>query len=198
MKASLHAKSAAAMKTRIIHSDAELEAIAQQITQSASLAVNGLAKACAQGSPMNVLGLIKFEPLGYDPLGGKRLNLIEQVNQTFTYLATIEALRFLFRQHPEYAPFRVNLGTASGHDISSLNGKIVAEVFAAVAPENNQKLKKDARKVHGSDAEYRYVFFACPGQAPGNRSSLDACPDVRIVSVGVPYGQLRIGNTVGA
>ena len=174
------------MKTRIIHSEPELAALAEQISESASSAVACLIHACATASPIEALGRIKFESLGYDPLGARRLNLIEQVNQTFTYLATVEALRYLFRHHAEYGPFRIHLGTAAGYDISSLDNGIIAEVFAAVTPESNQKLKKDACKLSLAPADYRYVFCACPGLPLGELACLRNYPGVRIVSLGVP------------
>ena len=91
------------------------------------------------------------------------LNLIEQVNQTFTALVSVRAVEYLFDHHPGACPFRVNLGTAPGSDIESLDRSVVAEVFAATSPSSNQKKKKDIAKAAAVPAKHRYVFFHCPG-----------------------------------
>ena len=176
------------MKTRIIHSKGELGPVEKQIAESASSAVACVVEICGTASPLDALRRIKFESVGFDPLGPRRLNLIEQINQTFTYLATLEAVRYLFQQHARSGPFMINLGTAPGPDISSQDGKVIAEVFAAVTPDSNQKLKKDACKVNSLQAEHRYVFYASPGVAPGDVPALKEYPGVKIVSLGVAFG----------
>jgi hypothetical protein len=176
------------MKRRTIHSEAEIGPLMEKIAKSASSALESIVAICTEGSALDALCRIKFESVGFDPLSSTPLNLIEQVNQTFTYLATLEALRYLFRQHGDSAPFTINLGTAGGPDISSEDGKVIAEVFAAVAPNNNNKLKKDVSKLNSAQAEYRYVFFACPGVPQGDRPGLKDFPRIRIVSLGVTFG----------
>ena len=39
---------------------------------------------------------MRFEEIGRHPLEERKLNLIEQINQTFTYLVSFRSLRFLF------------------------------------------------------------------------------------------------------
>lgn len=135
---------------------------------------------------MAALWRMKFEPLGCDPIDGKsRLNLIEQLNQSYTYVATGLAIRQLFGLHPECAPYRLNLGTASGSDIESADpGDVAAEVFAAVTPSNNQKLKKDIAKVGASAATHRYVFFMSPGFEPGRQEQLETGASVQVWALG--------------
>ncbi|HDF8527454.1 TPA: hypothetical protein PEP05_000797 [Vibrio parahaemolyticus] len=117
---------------------------------------------------------IKFGGIGADPLSTDRdLNLIEQVNQSFTYLATLRSLEILFDSYGNYAPFKVNLGTTAGLDIESLGGLVAAEVFAAVSPNNNRKLAKDIEKVAGSNAKHKFVFMLCPEFKEGRLSDLD-------------------------
>ena len=70
-------------------------------------------------------------------------------------------MEILFIEYPELAPFRLNLGTAPGSDIESECGELAAEVFAAVAPTSNQKLKKDINKVLETNAKLKFVFFMC-------------------------------------
>lgn len=118
----------------------------------------------ASRDALGLLEAIKFERLGRHPLNAaKELNLIEQVNQTFTCLVTARALVYLFRRHPEAAPFRISPGEESGSDISSADGSVAAEVFAATHPGSNRKLAKDVAKVRATGAVHRYVFFYCPG-----------------------------------
>ena len=117
---------------------------------------------------------MKFGGIGFDPLDSKReLNIVEQINQSFTYLASFYALEVLFSEYPELAPFRLNLGTAPGSDIESECGGLSAEVFAAVAPTSNQKLKKDINKVLKTNAKLKFVFFMCPSFDLGRQPKLE-------------------------
>lgn len=101
------------------------------------------------------------------------MNLIEQLNQTFTCIASARAAKVLLAMHPELAPFQLNLGTSPGPDIESRSGEgISAEVFAAVTPGNNRKLNRDIQKVQDSDAAWKCVFFMCPGYAEGSQPLL--------------------------
>jgi len=95
-------------------------------------------------NPLEFLRQIKFEKIGFDPLDAERpLNLIEQVNQTFTYFASFKAAGYLFDRHKGIDSLTLNLGTRSGLDIeSSFDGGIAAEVFAAVHPNNNNRSKR--------------------------------------------------------
>jgi len=104
--------------------------------------------------PMELLKEMKFGKAGCDPSDPDRdLNLIEQLNQTFTYLASFDAAIHVFREHPEITQLTLNLGTQSGSDIESgAAGGIAVEVFAAVTPTNNEKLKKDLAKVSKTSA----------------------------------------------
>jgi hypothetical protein len=114
---------------------------------------------------------LKFEKVGFDPLDNQRaLNFIEQLNQTFTCLATIKAAERLLGMHPDGLPFRLNLATSKGSDIVSMDGSVAAEVFTATSPYSNNKLDKDAAKIGMHPATHKYVFWYCPnfkGQVPG-------------------------------
>ena len=117
---------------------------------------------------------MKFGGIGFDPLDSDRkLNLIEQINQSFTYLASFYALETLFTEYPELAPFKLNLGTAAGSDIESECGGLAAEVFASVTPTNNQKLKKDINKVLETNAKLKFVFFICPNFELGRQPQFE-------------------------
>jgi len=125
---------------------------------------------------------VKFEPIGCDPLKHDRqLNLIEQVNQHFTYLASLRAAELWLNWHPKAIPFTLNLGTTSGFDIeSSGEGGIVAEVFSAVNPTNNGKLNKDVKKISGTQAKHKYVFYLCPGEDTESEQPNYNYPNVKI------------------
>ena len=125
-------------------------------------------------SSQTLFSKMKFGGIGFDPLDSKReLNIVEQINQSFTYLASFYALEVLFTEYSDLAPFRLNLGTAPGSDIESECGRLAAEVFAAVAPSSNQKLKKDINKVLETDAELKFVFFMCPNIELGRQPKLE-------------------------
>lgn len=75
-------------------------------------------------SPLELFHAMKFEKVGCDPLDSNRpLNLIEQLNQSFTYLASFKASEFLFtsQQHKKHLrgkKLKLNLGTVGGSDIA--------------------------------------------------------------------------------
>ena len=117
----------------------------------------------AADSETDLLFQIKFSKIGIDPLYHTPLNLIEQVNQTYTLLVTAEALKYLFKHHSQAAPFIISPGPQSGTDIFSEDKlKVAVETFAAVDPNNNQKLKKDIIRVSETKAKHKYVFYYSP------------------------------------
>lgn len=124
------------------------------------------------GSGIEFLRRLKFEECGRHPVEDRGLNLIEQVNQTFTYLASFRAARELWQLHPDVLGLRLNIGTGAGSDIEDTSREILAaEVFAAVDPRNNRKLDKDIDKVASSRATHKYVFFASPSCVCGRQVS---------------------------
>ena len=128
----------------------------------------------SSNSSLALFSKMKFGDIGFDPLDSKHeLNIVEQTNQSSTYLASFYALEILFTDYPKLAPFKLNLGTASGSDIESECGSLTAEVFAAVAPTSNQKLKKDINKVLETEAKLKFVFFICPNFELGRQIKLE-------------------------
>lgn len=140
----------------------------------------------SQTSPLELLYKMKFEKTGFDPLNpARRLNLIEQLNQIFTYVASFRAADYLYREIDKLTSLTLNLGTDSGWDIEGVeNGGLVAEVFAAVDPRNNRKLEKDIRKVASAKAAFRFVFFMCPG-FPSEPQQSEA--GVKVISLGCEW-----------
>ena len=142
----------------------EIEKYIELLKYSAEEAQFKLDEVSSHSYPLHLLEKIKFEKIGFDPLDSTRsINLIEQANQTFTYLASFLAAEILFSKHQGLKHLVMNLGTQAGSDLESqFNGGIAAEVFSSVSPNNNDKLRKDIIKVERTEAKHKYVFFLCP------------------------------------
>lgn len=173
------------MKKRELYSAEEANQIIDLVTQSAARAMEKIAM-LSKEQPLRSLWLMKIAQVGCNPLDSDApLNLIEQLNQSFTYVATAKAVKILLSIHPELAPFTLNLGTMGGSDIESAKGGgLAAEVFAAVNTKSNRKLSKDIEKVQKVDAQHKYIFFMCPGYKTGRQPQLETRQDVEVWSVG--------------
>lgn len=69
---------------------------------------------------------LKIGSFGSDPLSPARsLNFIEQLNQSFTHIATARAPRYLLGHFPDLGPFSVNMGTAPAPWRSSIRSLFV-------------------------------------------------------------------------
>jgi hypothetical protein len=162
-----------------------------KLAQSIRVAADGTVRALRdilsnEGDNLQVLRMMKFEEIGHHPTEPRRLNIIEQVNQTFTYLVTVEAARVLMVRHPEALGLRINLGTAAGFDLESVVPEVVAaEAFAATHPRSNDKLRKDIQRLveQAPSVQHRYVFFSCPGFTEGRQPQLEPAPDVIVWSL---------------
>ena len=154
------------------------------VTDSAARTIDALKVLLTTGHPLEVFAKLKFDMSGYHPTADRPLNLIEQINQTFTYFASIRAARWLLKHHPSAAPFKLNLGTVGGTDIESLDGSVAAETFASVDPKNNSKLEKDIAKVASTSAKYKYVFYICPSHPIAELASARGNAEVRVISLG--------------
>ena len=145
----------------IVGSLEEAQAHEARVLSNALCATEVLGSLLNKESGAHVLLRLKFEPLGFDPFGdGRGLNLIEQINQSFTYLVSLRAAEYLLAQHPEATPLRLNPGARRGWDIHSDDLSVIAETFAAVRPENNRKLIKDVERVASAPAAFRYVIYS--------------------------------------
>jgi hypothetical protein len=163
----------------IIRTVSEAEAIRTKLMHSASLTATRLRK--FDGKPMELLKALRFETFGHDPLTHEPLNVVEQLNQTFTILVTMRAIERLIELHPDAGGFRPALGTSSGRDIESVAQNLVAaEVFSATRPASNQKLKKDIARLKDDPARHRYVFFAAPNYAAGRHEELEIDPNIQV------------------
>jgi hypothetical protein len=136
---------------------------------------------------IEILRRMKFTEMAWHPIAPeRRLNLVEQINQTWTILVTLKALPFLFDRHSDAGGFRLNLGTAAGTDIESVEPNLVAaETFAAVRPSSNQKLTKDMEKLVRTCpmAKARYVFFGSPGFRHERQVKLETTEGIEVWAI---------------
>ncbi len=58
------------------------------------------------GDGVEFLRALKFDQVGVHPLQGHALNAIEQVNQSWTCLVALAAVRALLEWHPDAGGFR--------------------------------------------------------------------------------------------
>lgn len=127
--------------------------------------------AAQTGDPLDLLRRMKFETIGFHPIEGHALNLVEQINQTWSYLVALAAVRQLLVLHPDIGGYRLAPGAHASIPLdimSEVEGIVGAETFAAVDPRNNDKLAMDLAKMAMRQEEFRYVFFMSP-RFPGSR-----------------------------
>lgn len=123
------------------------------------------------GDPLDMLRRMKFETVGWHPVEDRPLNIVEQINQTWTFAVALSATRQLLRLHPDAGGFLLAPGAHASQALdimSAVPGLVGAETFAAVDPRNNRKLAFDLAKLAGREERHRYVFFMSP-RYPGNR-----------------------------
>ena len=173
-------------KIVVLNRDSDIEGYREALRTSAENSQLRIAELAGSSAPLEFLYRLKFEGVGCDPVDPARgLNFIEQLNQTFTYLASLNGAEFLFLRHPKVKTLTLNLGTKSGWDIETTDdGGVIAEVSATVTPRNNSKLTKDMKKVASSISKHRYVLFMSPRHAAGSYSIGPIPPGVVVWSLG--------------
>jgi hypothetical protein len=147
---------------------ADTDRLMEQVRASA-IRVHTWASA-QSGDPLDMLRRMKFEPIGVHPIEDRRINLVEQINQTWTFAVAIAAARQLLLLHPEAGGFHLAPGAHASLALDIMSekaGLVGAETFAAVTPRNNGKLATDLAKLAARPEVHRYVFFMCP-LFPGN------------------------------
>jgi hypothetical protein len=77
--------------------------------------------AAQSGDPLDMLRRMKFEPIGFHPLEDRSLNLIEQINQTWTFAVAISAARQLLRLHPDVGGLRLTPGAYASLDLDIIS-----------------------------------------------------------------------------
>jgi len=176
-----------------ITSTSEIDKLIHAVQAASDRTVKSLRDLISNESDsLQVLRLMKFSEIGHHPTDGRKLNIIEQVNQTFTYLVSLDAAKWVLQTHPELLPagINVNLGTAAGFDLESVEaGVMAAEVFAATNPRSNDKLRKDIVRLAEKAADYkhRYVFFSCTGFGTGRQTALETVSGIQVWSFSVEH-----------
>lgn len=148
-----------------LRSTEDIEAIRLSIISNCEKSVSRIKQNDAD--PLRAMFEMKFQATGFHPSAGYALNLVEQINQTFTYLCALEAASLLFDWHQGLNGLSIYPGAHAPKgtlDIEALEQPnfLGAETFAAVTPTNNRKLIKDLEKLRDREEEYRYVFFISP------------------------------------
>lgn len=121
--------------------------------------------AAQTGDPLDMLKRIKFETVGFHPIEDRPLNIVEQINQTWTYAVASVAARQLLLLHPEAEGHYLAPGAHASQDLDIMSkapGLVGAETFAAVTPANNGKLSADLAKLATRVEAHRFVFFMSP------------------------------------
>ena len=163
------------MPSEEVHSSQDIERLQKQVRCSARATHEKLTELSSGSAPLETLHKLKFEAFGCRPLEEHSLNLVEQLNQTFTIMTSLAAARRLLDWFPQCCGFHLNLATTSGPDIESITPNLVeAEVFAAVRPSNGGKLTNDIGRLEKSTAANRYIFFYAPSiKNPGRQCDLE-------------------------
>jgi len=149
---------------------ADADCLMEQVRASAMRAQNWVIK--QSGDPLDMLRRMKFEPIGVHPIESRALNLVEQINQTWTFAVAIAAARQLLKLHPDAGAFHLAPGAHASLELDIMSekaGLVGAETFAAVTPRNNGKLAADLAKLAARSETHRYVFFMCPLFRGNNR-----------------------------
>jgi hypothetical protein len=147
----------------VIQTAEDIERYISQVRKAAADAQALLAN--QTNDPIELFRKIKFEAVGFHPINGHALNLIEQINQTWTYVVALAATRQLLQLHPEAGGYRLAPGASFSLPLdimSEAEGLVGAETFAAVDPYNNGKLDRDLTKMAARLDRHRYVFFMSP------------------------------------
>ena len=96
----------------------ELDELQDRIRQSADHAHEWIQ---AQTEPLEMLRAMKFEMAGFDPMKpDRRMNLIEQINQTWTFAVAVEATRKLFELHPNADRMKVIVSVGAYRDLQRI------------------------------------------------------------------------------
>lgn len=146
-----------------INSPEEVEAYIEVIRASAARAQGWLNS--QTDDALGMMRKMKFELVGFHPVEERPLNLMEQINQTWTFLAALAGVRQLLRLHPEAGGFHLAPGAHASLDLDIMSvaqGYVGAETFAAVTPQNNGKLAADLKKLSSRSETHRYVLFISP------------------------------------
>ena len=173
----------------LIKNHKDVEKQVHQVRLAAERTAQGLRVLMAnEPEALQIIRFIKFKEIGHHPADDVKINILEQAQLTFNYLAKFEASRWLLTQHPELRVkgLELNLSSQSGFDIESVEADfLAAEVFSSRHPKLNNKLGQDIRHLaqHAAGVAHRYVFFTSPAFAYGRCEELESTPGVQVWSL---------------
>lgn len=168
----------------VVRNTTDAERLMDLIRASAARAQAQVAS--LSGDPLDMLRRMKFDQIGYHPIEDRPLNLVEQINQTWSMAVAIEAAKKLLELHPEADGFRLAPGAHASLELDIMSvepGLVGAETFAAVHPRNNRKLPADLAKLKSRPERYRYVFFLSPIFPRTERQARFEVPGVEVWSL---------------
>ena len=148
----------------LFHNIDEIPAVREKVRAAAQVTRQALAEQLVH-NPMEAMFTLKFEEFGRHHLEARTLNIIEQLNQSFTVMASLAAAEYLLDRFGNFGGLQLNPGTRRGRDIQSLNPQnvtIEAEVFTCGRSYFRRKLRNDTERFIGANAEHCFVFFYCP------------------------------------
>lgn len=147
----------------IIERESEVDLLLDEIRASARRAQDWIASFA--GEPLELFKQMKFGPVGFHPLDDRPLNIVEQINQTWTFTTALLATKRLLELHPDARGYSLAPGAHASQDLDIMSlepGLVGAEIFAAVSVNSNRKLQKDLAKLASREELNRYVFFMVP------------------------------------
>lgn len=174
------------MSNLVVHTTADADRLMNLVRASAARAQRQIA--ALTGDPLDMLRRMKFDQIGYHPIEDRPLNLVEQINQTWSMTVAIEAAKKLLELHPEASGFRLAPGAHASLELDIMSvapGLVGAETFAAVHPRNNGKIQADLLKLVARPERFRYVFFLSPAFPRTERQLRFEVPGVEVWSLEV-------------
>jgi hypothetical protein len=162
------------MKTQThptVRAPSDIDDLMKVIRSSAARAQNWLS--VQTGDSLDFFRQMKYEAVGFHPIEDRKINLVEQINQTWTFVAALAGARQLFKLHPNIGGFHLAPGAHASLDLdimSEVEGMVGAEAFAAVTPRNNQKLVGDMTKLALRSETYHLGDFCSALDAFGHGS----------------------------
>src|SRR5215471_729786 len=77
--------------------------------------------ATQNGDPLVLLRRMKFETGGFHPILGHPLNIVEQINQAWTFVVALSAARHLLEMHPDAGGFVLAPGAHAAIDLDIMS-----------------------------------------------------------------------------
>ena len=142
----------------VIHTVEQVHELYNAISSNTAITVDSLKDRISKLDALSFFAAMKYEKIGNDPIKGHPLNLIEQLNQTYSSLVVLAGVKDLLQTYPDKS-FELHLGAISGHDIQSTDGEVIAECFAVTSISSNDKLNKDCKKLMDANAIHKHIYF---------------------------------------